>query len=364
MAAHRGQFRGFTLIELLVVIAIIAVLVALLLPAVQQAREAARRSQCKNNLKQIGLALHNYHDIYNCFPIGARPAYSSDPSSAADVARWAKGVNWRVSILPQMDQAPLFGQLNFISGSFSGYSGLPVSGGNQVLVSQIIPGFLCPSSIADPIIATSTYANTSGLETIHYVGIAGAYFGTDDSDCKTGRYGAACNNGMLRPVRPVTMRDVTDGASNTMFVSEQSGFVGKQAISANYGGGWNGSSRAYAANDTSNVPDPSFPIGNYFYTGITTERWAPNLQTTTTSSNAAPHENNTTLNSFHVGGIQALLGDGSVRFISHHVHMPTLLAVCSMKDRSIPGEFCRIPARECGNIRDFWIIPAIGALKW
>ena len=86
--------RGFTLIELLVVIAIIAVLIALLLPAVQQAREAARRSQCKNNMKQLGLALHNYHDAANKFPIGTRFSMSAP--------------NWRVGLLPYLDQAPLF----------------------------------------------------------------------------------------------------------------------------------------------------------------------------------------------------------------------------------------------------------------
>src|ERR1700747_2038874 len=90
---------GFTLIELLVVIAIIAVLIALLLPAVQQAREAARRTQCKKNLKELGVALHKYHDIYNRLPIGAQ----------GSVVR----PNWRVAVFPQMDQAPLFSRLDF-----------------------------------------------------------------------------------------------------------------------------------------------------------------------------------------------------------------------------------------------------------
>src|SRR5713101_2624318 len=99
---------GFTLIELLVVIAIIAVLVALLLPAVQQAREAARRSQCKNNLKQIGLALHNYHEMAQMFP----PSKIFGPTSCNG---WIRGnsLSWRVMILPQMDQAPLFNTINF-----------------------------------------------------------------------------------------------------------------------------------------------------------------------------------------------------------------------------------------------------------
>ena len=101
--------RGFTLIELLVVIAIIAILIALLLPAVQQAREAARRSQCKNNMKQIGLALHNYHDVFTTFPIGG--------------LKNSRGPNWRVGLLPYMDQAPAYNQVSFAS-SFWAHSGL------------------------------------------------------------------------------------------------------------------------------------------------------------------------------------------------------------------------------------------------
>src|SRR6201986_212949 len=92
---------GFTLIELLVVIAIIAILVALLLPAVQQAREAARRSQCQNNLKQMGLALHNYHDVYQLFPYGC-------------TAQCSWGISFFVSILPYIDQSNVYNQINFI----------------------------------------------------------------------------------------------------------------------------------------------------------------------------------------------------------------------------------------------------------
>jgi prepilin-type N-terminal cleavage/methylation domain-containing protein len=103
----RRQRSGFTLIELLVVIAIIAILIALLLPAVQQAREAARRRQCKNNLKQIGLALHNYHDSLLVFPFGG--------SVGADIVNLSttgnNGFGWRVFILPYIDQAPLYNQL-------------------------------------------------------------------------------------------------------------------------------------------------------------------------------------------------------------------------------------------------------------
>src|SRR5690242_14448588 len=111
----RSPVRGFTLIELLVVIAIIGVLVALLLPAVQQAREAARRSQCKNNLKQMGLAMHNYHDTNNSFPPGylGYPAASGLGCSAIfNTSPYAQGWGWSVYLLPNLDQANLYNALN------------------------------------------------------------------------------------------------------------------------------------------------------------------------------------------------------------------------------------------------------------
>ena len=115
--------RGFTLIELLVVIAIIAILIALLLPAVQQAREAARRTQCRNNLKQIGLALHNYHDKANCFP------------ATVQVNGWGL----LPMILPEIDQAPLYNQINLNSQ-------LQCSSGNNLTIIQTaVPAFFCPS---------------------------------------------------------------------------------------------------------------------------------------------------------------------------------------------------------------------------
>ncbi len=131
---HKGK-RGFTLIELLVVIAIIAILIALLLPAVQQAREAARRSTCKNNLKQLGLGLHNYHETYKMFPIGHQYRGNFDGNLTNE--HGGSGFAWSFSILPFIDQAPLFEQFN---------SSLAIaSAPNAALTQTVLPIYNCPS---------------------------------------------------------------------------------------------------------------------------------------------------------------------------------------------------------------------------
>ncbi|MCA9089676.1 MAG: DUF1559 domain-containing protein [Planctomycetaceae bacterium] len=150
---HRSSLRpGFTLIELLVVIAIIAILIALLLPAVQQAREAARRSQCKNNLKQLGLALHNYHDTFNTFPPGGVSALANsncNPTGGSEPAN--QGAPWTVLVLPYVDEAPRYNSFNFDTyfiSFFNGYpptSGYGGSGGNYTEQVRPCNRFQCPS---------------------------------------------------------------------------------------------------------------------------------------------------------------------------------------------------------------------------
>ena len=125
--------RGFTLIELLVVIAIIAVLVAILLPAIQQAREAARRSQCANNLKQFGIALHNYHEAHGMFPLGINPSVYDSGATYA----W-RGFSAHTMLLPYMDQAGIYNQLNFNLL----YDAAP---NNSAIVRKRIASFICPS---------------------------------------------------------------------------------------------------------------------------------------------------------------------------------------------------------------------------
>ena len=169
MANPRAR-RGFTLIELLVVIAIIAILIALLLPAVQQAREAARRASCKNNLKQIGLALHNYHDVHSAFPSGWIGVTNEQPSVLG-----ASGFAWGTMVLPYLDQGPLYGKFNLSN---------PLDASpNRALITQHLTVYQCPS---DPKPETFKTPDQNGnpieMATANYAGV----FGTVElGDCYT-----------------------------------------------------------------------------------------------------------------------------------------------------------------------------------
>jgi len=327
---RRTRFRGFTLIELLVVIAIIAVLIALLLPAVQQAREAARRSQCKNNMKQLGLALHNYHDTFQTLPIGQRESKTLP--------------NWRVGILPNLDQAPLYNTLNF-SQSFmsgcaanSGYGFFQTSPGNPILKGLVLSVFKCPSGALSP--TADVGCNYDQAQVHEYTGISGA---TADPAGRSGvcsadtGYGTYCNNGTLIPNQVTRIRDITDGASNTMIVAEQSGKVGTSTTDfrGGYHGGW--SSLAGVPSGKFLVPTfapPDLPYGS----GTVTVRYQINAKTTSLGSSSVYHAN-TILNSFHTGGIHALLGDGAVRFLSDSMNIDTLKNLACRDDGLVLGEY-------------------------
>lgn len=204
MRLIRSRRQAFTLIELLVVIAIIAVLIALLLPAVQQAREAARRTQCRNNLKQFGLALHNYHSSYNCFPFAQETGFSCPGN--VNYNEWSAVSQ----LLPYLDLAPLYNQINFSMGISADRNCNPDTT-NQVAVFTEIPMFRCPS---DP------QRNTSGVGgAINYMANKGnglIWLGPSGPNI-----GFPEQNGIMYYQSCVRMGDIIDGSSNTAAFSER-----------------------------------------------------------------------------------------------------------------------------------------------
>lgn len=335
--------RAFTLIELLVVIAIIAILIALLLPAVQQAREAARRTQCKNNLKQIGLALHNYHDVYGTLPIGG---------VGTSVGGW--GLSWWVRILPYVEQGAAFSKLNFNGthpGWASGSAGAEGNANGVIMQQARITAFNCPSSPME----ASRNAGSQVITNPSYYGISGTTDGNGFTnpagyqktccDCCGGQQstGLISSVGALVPVRAIGFKDMTDGTSNLMCVGEASHYILSAPLPT---GG-----RTVQVNGTHGLMmgTPSLTAveshgGNYPRVfNLTTVRYPPNAPVVNNDANwpgvGDNFGSNNPLNSAHTGGIQGLLGDGSVRFISDNIDMLTLRLLCSRNDGRVLGEF-------------------------
>ena len=323
----RSRFRsGFTLVELLVVIAIIGILIALLLPAVQAAREAARRSQCTNNLKQIGIALHNYHDSFKTFPLGSFNLREVWPSS---------GTNWRALILPFMEHGTVHDKLQFSSDPAvhfmaGGAAGANALNGNKVLEDLVIDGYVCPSSVLKELGGL----NNVRAMNVMYVGLQGAARplpGTNpDRGSRDCGYGWTSNSGMLAKNECFAFKDAKDGTSNTICVSEQSGMVADRNITANYYGGWYGTRHPRTMDDN--------PCGDLWGAGTTAVRYAPNTKLALTGASQMYH-NNTILNSEHPGGLNVLLTDGSGRFISETILLDTLKQLACRYDMIPLGDF-------------------------
>jgi prepilin-type N-terminal cleavage/methylation domain-containing protein len=297
----RRQPRGFTLIELLVVIAIIAVLIALLLPAVQQAREAARRSQCQNNLKQWGLALHNYHDTNNKLPIGAMGLTGTD-----------NNFSFHVRVLPFIEQTNLYQQFN----QAQHYNNMTAVNGvsNFTLKTATVPLFFCPSSREADRVASETVSGvTQVATTLNYYGIAGpkgprpnvaANYPMVGTTVSTD-HGGFAQSGMFVVNKSLGFKDCSDGLSNTFLMGEISAQT-NPLLSASWRA-WTQGASGSSGNGTASycTKNVAWPIAS----------------TSGYKGNDASHLfNDVAFCSPHTGGVEFLMGDGRVIFVSANIN--------------------------------------------
>lgn len=275
----KASARGFTLIELLVVIAIIAILIALLLPAVQQAREAARRTQCKNNLKQFGLAMHNYHDTTNAFPPGV-VNYNANTCTVMSNGQTVPDTNarlwgWGTFLLPYIDQAPLYNQLR-PDGCRMPDAGFAYPAAGALL--QIpLPAYRCPSDAGDDINIFHQNYSTSNYAINFQIGFVNSR---------------------------VRIRDLQDGTSNTFMITERR--LKRDPAGDRHTGAvvWGRSG--------------STDAGYHFRSGPSINlRPAPNTSNTGIAGDPGCYRHGSS--SAHVGGAHFLMADGAVRFVSENI---------------------------------------------
>lgn len=341
--------HGFTLIELLVVIAIIAVLVALLLPAVQQARESARRSQCKNNLKQFGVALNAFEETYGNYPLGM-----TDDDG--------RNFGWGTYLLPYMDQVTIYERLagaglwTFARGgaplkdpvynqnfgvlvNTDGLANAPATAADQgqnhlqtnigalnANIRVVLSGYICPSDVLSD-------RDNDGLGKSNYCGNAGSYAGSgvnDWSTCASGNLRRQ-QNGILTYANNnndgyvVKVRDVTDGTSNTIAIGEvsESATVNRNrnntgAFPLWAGGNNNGGCNGFSTGSSHLRLCGATTLGTNFYTGPQFPINNPHTGTTI-GNGTADNFSDASFSSKHPGGAQFLFADGAVRFLSENL---------------------------------------------
>ncbi|UUO06198.1 DUF1559 domain-containing protein [Blastopirellula sp. J2-11] len=331
MVTLRSHPRGFTLVELLVVIAIIGVLIALLLPAVQQAREAARRMSCSNNLKQVGLAVHNYHDTHLKLPIGAQYYWHS---------------NFLVHLLPFLEQGNIYDQLAFNNASAMLFDSTSMTGyrlaNYEVMKGFNAPAYQCPSSPLPEFAENPSGPVECG--TSSYIGIAGASTSntsvtdpTGQGRCVTGTSGYVCSNGTLIPNESLRLAQISDGLTNTIIIAEQSNWTidssGKNIDQRNSSrrGAWIG---AYIEGYPGGTNGAAWTGGNYY--NISAIRYGVGFRTQVTGS-GGNHQtgSNTPIHSAHPGGAMVLRCDAGVSFLPNTLDWDVLRNICIRDDGNV-----------------------------